>query len=524
VKVKTLPSGSSICTLTALDAVNVHSGGRARSVFTLTGALAVGTASGYVARVGPVRGAAAVSGFAIAFAFAAPAGARGTAPAQTLPATAPVTLQASSSAVASGSSVVLSGTVTEPAPTGSGGGTQTPPSVQLSASPYPFGSQDVIATTTASATGSFSFTVPLALDTRFTATVPGLASSPAVEVDALGRTISKATALSLGRARVSVQIFHPPQLQWRRARVDWWFASGRERFRSVPATLTRRLGPDVVLAQQIVTLPAGHFRWRACFSAPLDQALLNPGRPPGCTGRGYSGSGSLPAGIPGPAAIARAARYLRHRTGRTALAVIDSEGRLSGVHVHWKFVSASVVKAMLLVAYLRMLAAHGQRRVDAYSNSILYPMIDVSENTAATQCWSIVGDGRLYALARAAHMTDFSIVGIWANAQISAADQARFFFEMNSLVPPEFVGYERHLLSTIAGYESWGIPAIARPLGYQVFFKGGWRPTVLGQLVHQIARLYGHGRTFSIAAMTDGDPSMGYGIDTIQGLAAALLR
>jgi hypothetical protein len=150
-------------------------------------------------------------------------------------------------------------------------------------------------------------------------------------------------------------------------------------------------------------------------------------------------------------------------------------------------------------------------------------MINVSDNTAATRTWSILGDGRLYALAHAAGMTDFSIVGIWANAQISAADQARFFFEMDKLIPHEFVGYARHLLSSIAGYESWGIPAVARPRGYTVFFKGGWRGTGLGQLVHQIGRLEGHGRTFSMAVMTDGDPSMGYGIDTIQGITGALL-
>jgi hypothetical protein len=120
-------------------------------------------------------------------------------------------------------------------------------------------------------------------------------------------------------------------------------------------------------------------------------------------------------------------------------------------------------------------------------------------------------------------MTDFSIVGIWARAQISAADQARFFYEMDSLVPRQFRGYARYLLSTIAGYESWGIPAVARP-GWHVFFKGGWRGTVLGQLVHQVARLEQPGRRFSLAVMTDGDPSMGYGIATIQGVAARLLR
>jgi hypothetical protein len=191
--------------------------------------------------------------------------------------------------------------------------------------------------------------------------------------------------------------------------------------------------------------------------------------------------------------------------------------------VHATFITGSVVKAMLLVAYLRRLDAMGQDEVDSYSNSFLYPMINVSDNSAATQCWSIVGDSGLYAVARAAGMTDFSISGIWANAMISAADQAKFFFEMDSLIPPEFVGYARHLFSTIAAYESWGIPAIARPLGYTVFFKGGWRPSPDVYLVHQIARLEGHRRTFSMAVMTDGDPDMGYGIDTIQGVTHVLL-
>jgi hypothetical protein len=151
-------------------------------------------------------------------------------------------------------------------------------------------------------------------------------------------------------------------------------------------------------------------------------------------------------------------------------------------------------------------------------------MIHVSDNHAASQCWSIVGNGGLYALADAAGMTEFSVTSDWGSAMLSAADQAKFFFEMDKLIPHEFVGYARFLFSTIVDYESWGIPAIARPLGYAVFFKGGWRPSPDTYLVHQIARVEGHHHTFSIAVMTDGDPDMGYGIDTIEGATAALLR
>ena len=82
--------------------------------------------------------------------------------------------------------------------------------------------------------------------------------------------------------------------------------------------------------------------------------------------------------------------------------MVDSEGRLSRVLIHDTFITGSVVKAMLLVAYLRRVHARGQHRVDSYSNSFLYPMIHVSDNDAATKWWAIVGNAALYTLAHAA--------------------------------------------------------------------------------------------------------------------------
>jgi hypothetical protein len=372
---------------------------------------------------------------------------------------------------------------------------------------------------------TFSFSVALDRTTRYRVTATDATPSSTVTVAATSRTAVAADAITLGRARVTVLVYHPRDLRWGGAPVTWSFASGgsHARFVAAPETRAKRLSPYVVKLSTTIALPAGAFGWRACLRAPLADALLERRHVPGCTGRGYAGGGSLPAGYPSPGAVAHAGSYLATRTGRTAFAVVDSEGRLSGVHLHWTFVSASVAKAMLLVAYLRRLDALGQHYVDSYSNSFLYPMINVSDNDAATKTWSIVGNAGLYAVARAAHMTDYSVYTDWASSQISAADQARFFFEMDSLIPREFVSYANRLLSTIAAYESWGIPAVARPQGYQVWFKGGWRSTGLGQLVHQVARVHGHGRTFSIAVMTDGDPSMGYGIGTIQGVTGALL-
>ena len=433
--------------------------------------------------------------------------------AATASATPAPSLEASPSVVASGQAVGLDG--------------QAPPgaTVQLEASPYPYRTVTTVGSVATSSGGGFAFSVRPDRNTRYTATTVGAPPSAAVEVDVSGLVITKVTALPLGRAQVMLVVFHPRDLVWGGAAVNWSFATAPGTgFASTQTTRSFTLSPSVTVLKATASLPAGPFSWRACFEPPGAGALLNPRRPPGCAGRGYHGSGEEPQGFPGPGAIGRAASYLSTRTGQTAFAVVDSEGRLSGLRVHETFITASVVKAMLLVGYLRRLDARGQHTVDSYSNSFLYPMIHVSDNNAATQCWSIVGDGGLYAVAAAAHMTDFSVSGLWGSALLSPADQARFFFEMDSLIPKEFVGYARFLLSTIEPSQSWAIPTVARPLGYQVFFKDGSEPVGSAQLVHQAARLEGHGLTFSMAVMTNGDPTMQYGIDTIAGVTQALLR
>jgi hypothetical protein len=387
-----------------------------------------------------------------------------------------------------------------------------------------------VSTITPDANGNFSFTVSPALDTKYQVTLAGTSAQASVQVAVVGRLTVRVKALSLGRAGITIHAYHPSSLHWGKRPVRWSFAEGQSsHFAAGTPTKTRDLSPTLTSLYTTVALPAGRFRFRACFHATDDQALVNEQKPPGCNGRGYQGHGNLPFGYPSLAAIHRAENYLNGRGGHTALAVVTTDGREYGIRIHDRFITGSLVKAMLLVAYLRRLDAMGQHHVDATSNSILYPMINVSDNNAATRCWSIVGNSGLYSVAHAAGMTDFSVDtsaswgSEWGAALLSAADQARFFFEMDSLIPKEFVGYARNLLSTIAGYESWGIPAVARSLGYQVFFKAGWRPSPDIFLVHQAARLEGHGRTFAMAIMTDGDNGMGDGISKIEGTTRALL-
>jgi hypothetical protein len=224
---------------------------------------------------------------------------------------------------------------------------------------------------------------------------------------------------------------------------------------------------------------------------------------------------------PTPARIDAARSFLHERDGRKSFAVVDDRGRLHGYAVHSRFHSASTVKSMLLVAYLRKLGSE-HRALDATSKGLLYPMIHSSDNDAATDVLAIVGEQALNRVARDARMVDYEPGGAtWGFTEVSASDLARFFYGQQAMIPPRYRAYARWLLSTIEASESWGIPSVARP-EFTVYFKGGWLPEVEG-LVNQVARLQRPGVTFSLAVMSTHDPSMEYGERTISGVTERLL-
>ena len=225
-----------------------------------------------------------------------------------------------------------------------------------------------------------------------------------------------------------------------------------------------------------------------------------------------------PEPYPWDSRVASANSYAQRRAGRVAFAVVDPNGRVRGRRIHERHPSASVVKAMLLVAYLN----HGdvpRRSLRTSETALLRPMIVRSGNREATSVRNIVGNESLERLARRARMKDFATGASWGSTQISAYDQARFFWRIDAYVPQRHRAYARSLLAGIVDRHRWGIPP-AVPEGWEVLLKGGWHQP---HRANQVARLKRGSARIAIAVLSDGNPSFGYGQRTITGVSQRLL-
>jgi hypothetical protein len=234
------------------------------------------------------------------------------------------------------------------------------------------------------------------------------------------------------------------------------------------------------------------------------------------------------ASPPPPAAAAepwkpgmRAARqFARERRGRVAFVV-----RTPTREWHWhgddRFASASVIKAMLMVAYLNRSEVRG-RALERSERELLARMIRRSEDAAASTLIGIVGRDGLRRLARRAGMRRFvAVTPVWGDSRITAADQARFFERIDRLVRRRHRDFAMGLLETVTPAQRWGIADVAPP-GWRLFFKGGWG-TGTGLVDHQVGLLTSGEQRISLAILTAANGSHEYGKRTLRGVAKRLL-
>jgi len=234
-----------------------------------------------------------------------------------------------------------------------------------------------------------------------------------------------------------------------------------------------------------------------------------------------------------PALAARLARDIQAaRRGRvsTVAVRVDDPRRGLGCWLHsaTHFDSASVVKVTILGALLRK-ALDQHRFLTSTEAALASAMITRSDNNAASALWAELGRSYLRHFLNLAGMrqTVLGPGGFWGLTQITAQDQVlllRLLLHKNPVLDLASRRYALRLMAQVIASQRWGVPAGA-PTRLTVHVKNGWLPRAThGWRIHSIGCFTGLRGGYSIVVLTQDNPTMAYGIRTIEAIARAIHR
>ena len=193
--------------------------------------------------------------------------------------------------------------------------------------------------------------------------------------------------------------------------------------------------------------------------------------------------------------------------------------------------SASVIKAMILVAYLSRDDVKNRALSNGERNT-LAAMIERSDDNAANYIfYNYVGYGGLDALAGRVGMQHFRthpdpngcICEYWGRTSIAAGDQTMLFLHFSRYIPSKHLSYALQLLSSIdPGYGYWGIADVKVP-GWVKYWKSGWGAGT-GWVDSQSILVKRGKMKVALTILTHNDPDHTYGKNTLRGIAGRLLH
>jgi beta-lactamase class A len=191
------------------------------------------------------------------------------------------------------------------------------------------------------------------------------------------------------------------------------------------------------------------------------------------------------------------------------------------------FDSASVIKVTILAALLRK-AEDQHRHLTATEAAQAKLMITESDNDAASDLWAELGRKYLQHFLDVAGMrhTGLGPGGYWGLTQITANDQVvllrLLLLNSNTVLDAASRSYALKLMAEVIPAQRWGVP-VGAPASLTVHVKNGWLPLAThGWRIHSIGAFTGHGHSYSIVVLTQGNPTMAYGISTIEKIAKAI--
>jgi hypothetical protein len=220
-------------------------------------------------------------------------------------------------------------------------------------------------------------------------------------------------------------------------------------------------------------------------------------------------------------------RALRGRRSAVGLAAADPGLGLScRLDAGGHFVAASAIKVTILSALL--LKTGGAGHLTAAQRSLARAMVTQSSNTAADRLWAEVGISGMQRFLNRAGMMQTRLNDAWGLTELTAADEVtllRLLTSPGPVLTPASRSYVLTLMAQVIASQRWGTPA-GIGAGIAVHVKNGWLPYPTGRdwRVNSLGTFAGPGTAYQMAVLTSGNPSMAYGIDTIQGAARVINR
>jgi beta-lactamase class A len=215
------------------------------------------------------------------------------------------------------------------------------------------------------------------------------------------------------------------------------------------------------------------------------------------------------------------------RSTPIGLNVTDSETGIScWYHPDEHFYAASVMKVAILGSLLRKVQQEHRWLTEKELHEA-WLMITQSDNDAADDIWFEVGMPFVQHFLDLAKMKQTVLNKHWGLSLITAHDELlllQLITGDNDVLDQRSRIYARYLMGHVTESQRWGVPAGA-PGDVSVHLKNGWLPYPGDQWeINSIGTFTSTHRAYLIVMLTYDNPSMEYGIDTIERAAEVIHR
>jgi beta-lactamase class A len=206
-----------------------------------------------------------------------------------------------------------------------------------------------------------------------------------------------------------------------------------------------------------------------------------------------------------------------------AVVPVDS-GALSTWQGTRRFPMYSTAKVPIMLSVLDRTLREG-RQPSAWEQRQISAMIQVSDNDAATALYISVGGARgveQYLRRIGLNQTRMN-ASAWGESTTTAEEMAQLLAQLGScrILVPHLCQYALEQMRQVVPSQRWGVGK-GVPTGTDVALKNGWYPEDDGWGVHSVGLVAKEGRQYAIAVFTQPDPSLGYGITTIEQIVGPI--